>query len=191
MVNLRSSPSRLPVSGVRLSSSDIRPRPSGGLGELGGNTAIEAVPADDEALMRASADLIDPVMRHHFEFSARASYLDALGVDGDRHSRRRRRSVGDIDMHAEAPLAFVEMRLQQLHAGPFHQPDHEDGRKHIGHGLELGDPDKAAAQSSSHDIGKDVLSPGLSDGFMARPFARAPRWPSRRREWRCPCPPKG
>ena len=43
-----------------------------GFGELGGDAAIEAVPGDDEALMRARADLVDAVMGDDLEARARA-----------------------------------------------------------------------------------------------------------------------
>ncbi len=87
--------------------------------------------------MDPCADLVDAVMGAHFELGARAPHLDALGIDRDDHARGRCGFVGHVDMGAETPLALVEMRLKQLHAGPFHQPDHEAGGEHLRHGGKL------------------------------------------------------
>src|SRR4249920_3310297 len=77
-------------------------------------------------------------MRPHGEFNARSPYLDTFSVDGDGEADRRGGLVRHVDMHPEAPFARVEMGTEQLHAGPFHEPDHEAGGKHLGHGGELG-----------------------------------------------------
>src|SRR5262249_58336204 len=95
------------------------------LGAFGGDTPIEAVPGQDEALMGACADLVDPVMGGELEARARSPHLDAFSLNGHRHSRRRCGLVRDIDMDPKASLALIEMRLEKLDAGPFHQPAQE------------------------------------------------------------------
>src|SRR6185503_12416363 len=51
---------------------------------------------------------------------------------------RRCSLVRHVDMDAEAAFARVEMRRQELHAGPFHEADHEAGGEHFRHGGKLG-----------------------------------------------------
>src|SRR5262249_54250871 len=132
----------------------------------------EAVPVDDEALMRARADLVDAVMRHNFEFGARTSHLDAFRIDGDGHAGRCGRFMGDVDLNAETALAGFEMRLQQLYAGPFHQTDHEAGGEYVRHGAEL----RRFGVKLRHGlrlgdgIGKTVLQPGLERWLHGSPF---------------------
>ena len=65
------------------------------------------------------------------------------------------------DAHAERAFARVEMRREELHAGPFHQHDHEAGREHFRHASELarlrvGERHGLVAR---HAIGKAVLEP--------------------------------
>src|SRR5262245_56917375 len=87
--------------------------------------------------MRARANLIDAVMGDEPEAGARPPHLDAFGLDGDGKADRRRRLVRHSDTGAEAALALVEMRLEQLDAGPLHQPDHEAGGEDFGHDAEF------------------------------------------------------
>ena len=71
------------------------------------------------------------------ELRARPPHLDAFRLDGDGEADRGCSLVRHIDMDPEAPLASVEMRREQLHAGPFHKPDHEAGGEHLRHRREL------------------------------------------------------
>ena len=75
--------------------------------------------------MGAGADLVDAVMGGELEAGAWSPHLDAFRLDGHGQAGRRRGLMGNVDMGAETPLPLIQMRLEQLHAGPFHQPDHE------------------------------------------------------------------
>ena len=61
----------------------------------------------------------------------------ALDIDRHRHAGQRRGEMADIDVDAEAALARIEMRRQQLRAHPFHQHDHVAGGEHFWHRRDL------------------------------------------------------
>ncbi len=123
---------------------------------------------------RAFADLVDAVMAAHVKADARAVDLGAFGLDGDGQAGRRRRDVaehrhgcrGCPRRHRDAVRAAATQR-------PFHQPDHEAGREHRRHGLELGDfADRDAAPSCSSGTVKveAVLQAGLERWLHGSPF---------------------
>src|SRR3990170_1212965 len=111
-------------------------------------------------------------MGGELEAGTRPPHLDTFRLDGDGEARRRRRLVGNIDMGAEAPLPLVEMRLEQLHAGPFHKPDHEAGGEHLRHRLELRRLAVEVRDSLGlgHLIGEAVLQPGPQRWLHGSPF---------------------
>src|SRR5262245_16377013 len=70
-------------------------------------------------------------------------------------------------MHAEAAFAWVEMRFQELHAGPLHQPDQEARGEHLWHDLELR---RLAVEVRHglrlrHMVREAVFKPGLERRF--------------------------
>src|SRR6478735_3729313 len=102
-------------------------------------------------------------MRPHGELGAWPPHLDAFGVDGDSEADRRCGLVRHVDMHAEAPFAGVEMGTEQLHAGPFHEPDHEAGGKYFRHLRELGRLliEMRHRLARRNSVGEGMLEPGL------------------------------
>src|SRR5512144_940823 len=118
-------------------------------------------------------------MGPHAEFGARSSHLGAFGVDGDGEADRRCRLVRHVDMDTKASFARVEMGAKQLHAGPFHEPDHEAGGKHLRHGGELGRLLIKMRHRLAHRnrVGEGMLEPRLQcrlhglASFSARGFA--------------------
>src|SRR5262245_53606366 len=106
-------------------------------------------------------------MGGELEAGARSPHLDALGLHRHGHSRRGRGFMRNIDMCAEAAFAGIEMRLEELHAGPFHKSDHEAGGEHLRHGLKLR---RLAIEMRDglglgHAIGEAVPEPRLKRRF--------------------------
>src|SRR5262245_47274376 len=117
--------------------------------------------------MRACADLIDAVMGDELEAGARPPHLDAFRLDGDGEADGGRRLVRHIDMRAEAALALVEMRLEQLDAGPLHQSDHEAGGEYFRHELELARLwiELGHGLATGHAVGEAMLQPCFKRGL--------------------------
>src|SRR5215470_6741794 len=97
------------------------PRPSRPLSRYGlaglrlvGHPRVELVPRHHVPLVMALPDHIKAVMRLDVEADPLA--IDRCAFDIDRYGKagRRRRAVAHVDMHAEAALALIEMRLHQL-----------------------------------------------------------------------------
>src|SRR5262249_52817417 len=65
---------------------------------------MELVPGHDVTLMTALADRVDAVVCLDFESNASAVDHDAFDLDRHGQSRRRGRGMGDVDVHADAPL---------------------------------------------------------------------------------------
>src|SRR5262245_60712022 len=70
---------------------------------------MELVPGHDVTLMTTLTDRVDAVVRLDFEGDARALDRHALDLDRHRQSRRRGRGMADVDVHADTPLAGVEV----------------------------------------------------------------------------------
>src|SRR3984957_18885023 len=66
---------------------------------------VEALDADDDALVRAAADCLDLVVGFDAEFYGATFDASDLGGAGDAQADRRRRHVADVEMNAEALVA--------------------------------------------------------------------------------------
>ena len=149
---------------------------------------VEAVPRHHETLVTPGADLVDAVVRLDLEGHLLADHLGAFDIDRHGEPGRRRGGVVHVDVHAEAALAGIEMRRHQLHAGPFHQPDHVAGGEHARHRLEVGHLGIEVRHGLvvGHAVAEAVREAGLERRLhLTSPSGR----PSRRRAGRSRCPP--
>jgi fluoroacetyl-CoA thioesterase len=92
-----------------------------------------------------------------------------VDVDNDGQTRRRRREMAHVDMHADAALSRIEMPGQQFRAGPFHQDDHEARRENLGHGGECVEVvgERIAFNVRAHD-GIDLIGEGRHERFVVQ-----------------------
>src|SRR4051812_45456191 len=116
---MRRTPSVPPAS--HPSSWDLR--------DLLREALLEALGDDHVALMAAGGDRTDAVVRFDLEGELAALDGHEPGADLDREARRRRGGVRKVDVRAQALLARpVEVRLDELDAGPFAQRHQVAGR---------------------------------------------------------------
>src|SRR5262245_53291830 len=109
-------------------------------------------------------------MRSSGELGARPPHLDTFGLDRDRKADRGGSLVRHVDMPAKAPFARVEMVSEELHAGPFHEPDHEAGGKRFSHRGELGRLLIEMRHRLAHRnrVGERMLEPGVQRRQIGR-----------------------
>src|ERR1700730_4643242 len=124
---------------------------------------LELVPLHDKAFVAPFADEVGPVVRFDPESDAWPDDFHALDIDCYGHSDRGRREVAHIDVHADAAFAGIEMGGQKLHAGPFHQRDHEAGGEDVRHGCDFWRLGVGVRRglARGHLIGETVGKPGL------------------------------
>src|ERR1700681_3460200 len=91
---------------------------------------VEALDADDDALMRAAAYGLDLVVGFDAEFYGAAFDADDLGGGGDTQADRRRRHMADVEMDAEALMSGWQEVLDSGQRSCLDDVDHHRRRQH-------------------------------------------------------------
>src|ERR1700724_3423489 len=91
---------------------------------------VEALDADDDALVRAAANCLHFVAGLDAEFYGAAFEADDLGCGGDAQADRCRRHMADVEMDAEALVARRQEGLDGGERSRLDDIDHHRRRQH-------------------------------------------------------------
>src|ERR1700722_19709511 len=128
---------------------------------------VEALDADDDALVRAAAYCLHFVVGFDAEFYGAAFDADDLGGGGDAQADRRRRNVADVKMNTEALMARRQEVLDGVERGRLDDIDHHRRRQHRDtaraderRGMFGTDHDFGRAGEAGRDAGQDRADAG-------------------------------
>src|SRR5579864_8676316 len=128
---------------------------------------VEALDADDDALVAAAAYGFDPVAGFDAEFYGAAFEADDLGGGGDAQSDRRRRHMADVEMDAEALMARRQEVFDGGERSRLDDVDHHRRRQHRDaagadkrRGMFRADHDLRRADEAGRDAGQDRADAG-------------------------------
>src|SRR5580692_8844680 len=112
---------------------------------------VEALDADDDALVRAAAYGLDFVVGFDAEFYGAAFDTDDLGGGGDAQADRRRRHMADVEVDAEALMACRQEVLDSGERSRLDDIDHHRRRQHCD---AAGADERGGMFGADHDLGR-------------------------------------
>src|SRR3984957_17874687 len=128
---------------------------------------VEALDADDDALVRAAADCLHFVVGLDAEFYGAAFEADDLGGGGDAQADRCRRHMADVEMDAEALMARRQEVFDGGERSGLDDVDHHRRRQHRDAaradergGMFGADHDLGCAGEAGRDAGQDRADAG-------------------------------